>query len=169
MMCGAPENTRPALELLIEDHIEWAEVDIRLTKDGHHVLFHDGTLDSKTDGQGKVSDRTLDEIRKLDAGSWFAPRFAGEKILTLEECLSLCKNRLNLYLDCKEIDPKKLVEEILAAGMEKQVAVFDDLETLLEVRALSEGEDRHHAEMAPGGRYRGVGGENQTGHRRSQR
>jgi glycerophosphoryl diester phosphodiesterase len=139
MMCSAPENTRPALEMLIEDHIEWAEVDVRLTKDGHHVLFHDWTLDGKTNGEGKVGDRTLAEIRELDAGAWFAPRFAGEKILTLEECLSLCKNRLNLYLDCKEIDPQKLVEEILAAGMEKQVAVFDDLEILLEIRGLSEG------------------------------
>ena len=75
-MRQAPENTARALELSIEDTVEWVEVDVRLTKDGHHVLFHDDQLGDKTDGTGRVRDRTLAEIRALDAGTKFAPRFA---------------------------------------------------------------------------------------------
>ena len=41
----APENTRPALLRCIEDGFEWAEIDVRLSRDGRHVLWHDGTLD----------------------------------------------------------------------------------------------------------------------------
>ena len=56
----APENTRPALERVIEDGFEWAEVDVRRTKDGHHVLLHDARVDGKTDGQGDVKEMTLE-------------------------------------------------------------------------------------------------------------
>jgi len=135
----APENTRPAIRMLIEDHLDWAEVDVRLTKDGRHVIFHNNSLDGKTDGSGPVSESTLAEIEKLDAGSWFAKRYSGERILTLEDCLKLCKRKLNLYLDCKRIKPDLLVKEILDSGMEKQVVVYDDLETLREIRRLSKG------------------------------
>src|SRR5215510_4416794 len=90
-MNRAPENTRPALQRCIEDGIEWAEVDLRLTKDGQHILFHDPDLDGKTSGTGAVKDHTLGELLKLDAGSWFAKRFAGEKILSFKDCLQLAK------------------------------------------------------------------------------
>jgi len=62
----APKNTRAALDRCVDDGFEWAEVDVRLTKDGHHVIFHDGQVDAKTDGTGKVSQLTLAEIRPLD-------------------------------------------------------------------------------------------------------
>jgi len=133
----APENTAPALERCVQDGFEWAEVDVRLSKDGRHVIFHDGQVDGKTDGTGQIGQLNLEEIAALDAGSWFAPRFAGERLLTLKECLSLSKDRLNLYLDCKHMDPVLLVEEILAVGMESQVVVFDDLPVLAKIKRLS--------------------------------
>ena len=136
----APENTAPALERCVEDGFEWAEVDVRLSKDGHHVIFHDGQVDGKTDGTGEVGQLNLEDIAALDAGSWFAPRFVGERVLTLKECLNLSKGRLNLYLDCKHTDPALLVEEIQAAGMESQVVVFDALPVLAEIKRLSEGQ-----------------------------
>jgi len=136
----APENTAPALEHCIEDKFEWAEVDVRLSKDGRHVIFHDGSVDGKTDGTGPIGQRSLSEINRLDAGSWFAPRFVDEKILALEACLALARGRLNLYLDCKDIDPGLLVEEVLAADMQGQVVVFDDLRVLATVRRLSKGQ-----------------------------
>ena len=68
----APENTARALEASIADTVEWAEVDVRLTRDGHHVLFHDDELDGKTDATGRVRDRTLAEVRSADAGAKFA-------------------------------------------------------------------------------------------------
>jgi glycerophosphoryl diester phosphodiesterase len=139
MATAAPENTRRAIEMCAEDYYEWAEVDVRLTKDGKHVLFHDERLDGKSNGTGPVAERTLDELLKLDAGAWFAKRFEGERLLTLADGLQLAKGRVNLYLDCKRIDPELLVKEITAAGMERQVIVYDQPETIAWVRELSKG------------------------------
>src|SRR5690242_1008626 len=58
----APENTRPALQRAIEDGFEWAEIDLQLTRDGKHVLYHDGQLDSKTNGTGRVADYSLADL-----------------------------------------------------------------------------------------------------------
>ncbi|GMW00428.1 MAG: glycerophosphoryl diester phosphodiesterase [Candidatus Hydrogenedentota bacterium] len=139
-MSDAPENTRPALDRCVDLRIEWAEVDVRLTKDGQHIVFHDSTVDGKTDGTGAVSDLTLAEIKLLDAGSHFSDQFKGERILTLKECLTIARNRLNLYLDCKSIDPELIVHEILDADMANQVVVFDSVEVLEKVRLLSKGQ-----------------------------
>lgn len=138
-MLQAPENTAPALERCIEEGFEWAEVDVRLTRDGKHVLFHDDRVDGKTSGIGAVNELTLAELKALDAGSWFSARFANQRLLTLGECLSLCRGRLNLYLDCKDINPELLADEVLAAGMESQVVVFDAPEKLAQVRERSKG------------------------------
>ncbi len=59
------------------------------TKDGHLVCIHDSTVDRTTNGTGKVSDLTLAEIRRLDAGSWFDPKFVDEKVPTVEEVVKL--------------------------------------------------------------------------------
>ena len=63
------------------------EADLQLTRDGHLVMLHDLTLDRTTDGSGPLRDMTLEEVRGLDAGSWFDPRFAGTRIPTLDELL----------------------------------------------------------------------------------
>ena len=135
----APENTRRAIEMCVEDGLEWVEVDVRLSKDGQHVLFHDRNLEGKSNGTGPVKQLTLDELKQLDAGAWFAKRFTGTRLLSLEECLALVKGRINLYLDCKDIDPELLVKQIKTAGMERQVIVFGDIDVLKRVRELSGG------------------------------
>lgn len=137
MAASAPENTAAAIELAIQLGVEWVELDIRLTRDGHHVLFHDETLDAKSDGTGRVAGHTLAEIRSLDAGFWFAPRFAGQRILPLPEALRLCKGRINIYLDCKAIDPERLTREVMDAGMERQTAVYAGPATLGRIREQS--------------------------------
>ena len=139
MAVAAPENTRRAIEMCIEDYCEWVEVDVRLTKDGQHVIIHNETVDATTNGKGKVADLTLDEIKKLDAGAWFAERFAGTQVPTLREVLDLAKGKINLLLDCKQIDPKSLAAEVTSAGMEKQVVVFGNLDTLLQIKVASKG------------------------------
>jgi glycerophosphoryl diester phosphodiesterase len=136
----APENSARALEASIADTVEWAEVDVRLTRDGRHVLFHDEELGGKTDATGRIRDRTLAEIRVADAGSRFAPRFAGERILTLEEGLRLARGRINLYLDCEDVDPALLAREVLAAQMGRQVVVYASPEVLREVRGVAGGD-----------------------------
>jgi glycerophosphoryl diester phosphodiesterase len=136
----APENTARALEASIADCVEWAEVDVRLTRDGRHVLFHDDTLDARTNASGRVRDRTLAEVRAADAGSRFARRFAGERILTLDEGLQIARGRINLYLDCKDVDPTLLAREVLAAKMGHQVVVYASPDVLRVVRGVA-GDD----------------------------
>lgn len=147
----APENTRPALHRCIEDGLEWAEVDVRLTQDGQHVLAHDASV---TDVDGKVwtiKEHTLAELRRVDVGSRFAARFAGEQLLSLEDCFALCKDRLNLYLDCKDVHPGHLVEEIWESGLRRQVVVYADLELARQISAESAGKIATIAKWRPGG------------------
>jgi glycerophosphoryl diester phosphodiesterase len=135
----APENTRPALQRCIDDYFEWAEIDLRLTKDGHYILWHDASFTDVSGKTSKISEHTLAELRQVDVGSKFAARYAGEHFLALEDCFALCKGKLNLYLDCKAVNPEQLAKEILAAGMEQQVIVYDNLKNVQRVQAASNG------------------------------
>src|SRR4029077_10733853 len=85
----AHENTLAGLRAARALGCGWVEFDVRLTGDGALVLCHDPRLDRTTDGKGWVSARTLTAIRQCDAGSWFAPSFAGERVPTLDEALVL--------------------------------------------------------------------------------
>lgn len=67
--------------------IACVEFDIRLTKDGAPVLFHDETVERTTNGRGRLGALTLAQVRRLDAGAWFAPCFASERIPTLAEAI----------------------------------------------------------------------------------
>lgn len=136
---AAPENSAASIEMGAEDYVEWAEIDVRLTRDGQHVIIHDATVDRTTNGKGRVADLTLEELKQLDAGSWFAPRFAGTRLLTLREALDLSKNRINLCLDCKCVDVQLLAREIHAAAMEHQVVVYGNPELLSDVKRESNG------------------------------
>jgi glycerophosphoryl diester phosphodiesterase len=83
----APENTCASFRLAWELGADMVELDVRLTADGHPVVLHDPTLDRTTSGTGRVAERTLAEIRSLDAGSHFGPAFAGERVPALAEVL----------------------------------------------------------------------------------
>lgn len=133
----APENSLQAVLACADDFVEWAEVDVRLTKDGQHVVIHDDSLDATTNGHGRVADHTLAELKELDAGSWFAPRFAGLRLQSLPEVLAAAKGKVNLYLDCKHVNPDLLVREIQAAEMQSQVVVYDQPPMLAKVRATA--------------------------------
>ncbi len=135
----APENTRSALTRCIEDGFEWAEVDVRLTLDGKHLLSHGNRLSTGTDEAWRVSEHDLEELKTADVGSYFAPRFAGEPPLSLQECFDLCKGKLNLYLDCKRVNPEQLAQEILAAGMEHQTVVYDSPDNLRRIHEIARG------------------------------
>jgi glycerophosphoryl diester phosphodiesterase len=85
----APENTLASLRRAKELGCRWVEFDVRLTADGHPVLLHDDRLDRTTDGRGRVSALSLAAVRLRQAGGWFDPAFAGERVPTLEEALML--------------------------------------------------------------------------------
>ena len=75
-----PENTLAAFKEAIRLGAHMIEFDVRMTKDKKLVIMHDKTVDRTTNGSGAVSDLTLNEIKKLDAGSWKDKKFAGEKV-----------------------------------------------------------------------------------------
>lgn len=84
---SAPENTLPAVEAALRSGAEVLEIDLRMTADGHAVLFHDELLDRTTDSTGPLATRTLAELQTLDAGSWYGSRWAGTRIPTFDEVL----------------------------------------------------------------------------------
>lgn len=133
----SPENSRSALQHCIEDGLEWAEVDLRLTKDGLHILSHDASITNAAGESWIIREHDWSELKEVDVGSIFGARFAGERLLTLSECFELCKGRLNLYLDGKDVNPEQLAREIMAAGMGRQVVVYSGLEELRRVQAVS--------------------------------
>ncbi|MEK6236871.1 MAG: glycerophosphodiester phosphodiesterase family protein, partial [Planctomycetales bacterium] len=97
-----PECTLASIRRAVEVGATAVEVDVRTTKDGRLVILHDATLDRTTNGTGKLQDKTLAEVRQLDAGSWFDPKYAGEKVPMLMEVLQACKDKSDLLLDLKE-------------------------------------------------------------------
>jgi len=99
---NAPENTLAAFRKAIALGASFIETDLQLSRDARFVAIHDATVNRTTNGQGAVHDMTLDDLRKLDAGSWFGSEFSGERIPTLEEILEFSKkNDVVFYLEIK--------------------------------------------------------------------
>ena len=89
----APENTLPAFAACLALGMGF-ELDIRTTKDGHLVVLHDDNIQRTTNGPSRsVRDMTLNEVKRLDAGGWFDKTYAGVRVPTLEETLSLVSHR----------------------------------------------------------------------------
>jgi len=98
----APENTIAAFDRALALRSDGIETDLRASKDGALVLIHDERVDRTTDGEGPVAEMTLDELRRLDAGSSYNPRFAGERVPTLDALLDRVGGRLPLCLEVKQ-------------------------------------------------------------------
>ena len=97
----APENTLASLQVALDMGVDMIEVDVHMTKDGEVVLFHDEDVSRTTNGTGKIHEMTLAEVKELDAGSWFSPDFAGEKIPTLREAIDLVHGKADILIDIK--------------------------------------------------------------------
>ena len=97
----APENTLAAFRLAERLGAPALELDVHLTADGVPVVLHDDSLDRTTDGRGQVQRLSLAAVRAVDAGRWFAPAFAGERVPTLEEVLAWVGDRLRLNIEIK--------------------------------------------------------------------
>jgi len=99
---SAPENTMVAFRRAIELGADWLELDVCASRDGEVVVFHDDKLDRTTNGKGRVRDHTLAELKRFDAGSSFDSGFAGEKIPSLKEVITLARtNRVGLLVEMK--------------------------------------------------------------------
>jgi glycerophosphoryl diester phosphodiesterase len=97
-MATHPENTLPAFREALRLGAHMIEFDLRLTRDGALALMHDAKVDRTTDGTGRFSDMTLDELRRLDAGVRKDARFAGTRIPTFDETLAIMPQ--NVWLNC---------------------------------------------------------------------
>ena len=111
-----PENTLAALREAIRLGTQMIEFDVALTKDGQLVLMHDDTIDRTTNGKGPVSDRTLAELKQLDAGSWKNAEFKGERVPTLDEALAIMPENiwLNVHLKGDVELAEKVTKRIVA-------------------------------------------------------
>lgn len=106
---AAPENTLAAVRLAVAQKADVIENDIQRTSDGELVIIHDTTLGRTTDVEEVFPDRapwnvgdfTLAEIKQLDAGAWFAPEFAGERVPTLAEWVNAVGQRSAMLLEVK--------------------------------------------------------------------
>ena len=119
----APENTLAAFRRAVDSGADGIEFDVRLTKDGEAVVFHDSSLNRIATRKSKIIQLSADEIRTIDAGSWFNrkkpalanPEFASEKIPTLTETLSaLVAYEGLLYVELKgrDEDMERLVRTV---------------------------------------------------------
>lgn len=118
-----PENTMASFAEALKTGVDMIETDIQRTRDGHLVILHDDRVDRTSNGQGALRSKTLEELKALDFGSWFDPRFAGELIPTLTEVLDLVRSKAQLNIELKTATPldpgveKQLVDELRAARM----------------------------------------------------
>lgn len=162
----APENTLAAIDAALEVGADMVEIDVSRTRDGHVVVLHDATLDRTTDGKGRLTETSFAEVRLLDAGSWFAERFAGEKIPTLAEVLDRVRRRIPLNVEIKseavteEVEGgfvDRVVRLVRERGMQGEVILSSfSTEALRQARALAPEiaravlyNRREHAGMTP--------------------
>lgn len=134
----APENTIPAFTLGADQGAVFVEIDLQRTKDGQLVALHDLTLDRTTDVATVFPDRarpapddeervphwwledfTLDELRRLDAGSWFDPAFAGTRIPTFDEIIEALRGRAGIFIELKAPERYPGIEGEMMAVLER--------------------------------------------------
>lgn len=133
----APEHTLLAYELGEDMNGSYIEIDLQMTKDGELVAMHDETLDRTTNGTGLVKDYTLEEIKKLDAGSWFneaypeqaKEEYVGLTVPTLDEVIEKFGKDAHYYIETKSPEVYPGMEEKLLETLHKYELIGDSIES----------------------------------------
>ncbi|UZJ78141.1 glycerophosphodiester phosphodiesterase [Fictibacillus sp. KU28468] len=123
----APEHTLTSYHMGDKMHGDYIEIDLQMTKDGKLIAMHDETVDRTTNGTGEVKDFTLNQIKQLDAGSWFnekypqyaKPMYKGLKVPTLEEIFKTFGKNKNYYIETKSPEVYPGMEEKLISLVNK--------------------------------------------------
>jgi len=125
-----PENTLPAFASAVAMGVDLVELDYHHSADGVPVVIHDGTLDRTTDAAKrwsakkiKVSDKTLVELKQLDAGSWKGPEHVGTKLPTLEEALHVIQHGSTTLIERKAGDAATCIDLLRRRGLLGSVVV----------------------------------------------
>ncbi len=137
----APENTIAAYQNAVNLGSDYFELDVRLSKDDSLMIMHDDTIDRTTSGSGALSSFIYLQLRLYDAGSWFGPEFAGQKIPTLYEALSVAKGTsTKVVIELKSSETRlagKVVDLVKAMNMEDRVLISCfNLNQIAQVRTL---------------------------------
>lgn len=101
-----PENTLRSFKKALDIGVDMVELDVHLCQSGELVVIHDETLEGTTNGSGAVADKTLDELKALDAGQ-------GEQISTLEEVLELIDKKIKVNIELKGLATAEPVVKII--------------------------------------------------------
>lgn len=141
---SAPENTLAAFRRAVELGVDGVEFDVHPTADGHLVVIHDPTLDRTTSGSGLVCRTPLNVVRSLDAGSWYRPQWAGERVPTLAEVVAAVPEPCRLFVELKAGSVRypgveeRLVAELRRLGALPRAHVLSfDHHALRRIRALA--------------------------------
>jgi glycerophosphoryl diester phosphodiesterase len=141
---SAPENTLAAFRLARALGADGVELDVQFSQDKQLIILHDNTLDRTTNGQGPADALTLAELKMLDAGGWFNPQFAGERIPTLQETFDLFKHT-PFYLN---IEIKSNGDADLAAAV-VECAQRNNLEHQVIISSFDQTMIRRVRQLAP--------------------
>jgi len=145
----APENTMSAFHKALHMEADYIELDIHVSKDGHLIVMHDLTLNRTTDGYGSVSDYTLEELKELDAGSYFSEKFAGEQIPTLDEVLEEFLGEIGILIEMKSPwnypDMEVRLSTLLTEALEK----YEGDEALVIVQSFDQESLKSFKELMP--------------------
>ena len=126
----APENTLEAIHTAADMGVKWVELDVKLTKDQVPVIFHDDTLERTTNGHGPVAEITYEDLKQLDAGSWFTESFGGCGVPTLEQAVDvLLEYDMGLNLEIKPCPGREV--ETAEAALDILSQIWDDHRKLL--------------------------------------
>lgn len=118
----APENTLAAFHKAMENMADYIELDVQLTSDNEVVVMHDASAYRTTGVDKKICDMTLEEVKQLDAGSFFGEEYAGEQVPTLREVLELVNGRVLLNIEIKSAGASiRLVEKVIELIQEYNV------------------------------------------------
>ncbi len=144
----APENTLASLRAAAAAGVRWVEFDVRLTADGHCVLFHDERVDRTTDGRGPLAAKTLAAVAALDAGAWFGRAFAGERVPDLAAALATCiALDLGANIEIKAVEGRQ--SETATAAMRVVAECWPAARALPLVSSFSDTALRAAAEALP--------------------
>lgn len=125
----APQNTLAAFGKSIEIGVDGLETDVHITKDGQLVICHNYTIDDTSDGKGEISQMTLAQLKSYDFGAYFSPKYAGTRLPTVDEFLSLVETTdisvLNIELKSPKDGRTEIVRETIR--LVKQHGLLDRL------------------------------------------
>jgi glycerophosphoryl diester phosphodiesterase len=137
----APENTLASFRKALDLGADGVELDVQFCRKRQVVVIHDDYINRTTDGEGKVKKQSLAELKTFDAGSWFSPEFAGERVPTLAEALAFADGQLLLNIEIKKCKKSKrlaraVVELLLPYNADQYLITSFDRTAIKHVKAI---------------------------------